>query len=207
VGKIPLQFHQLGATTLSVSAHKFGGPPGIGLLVVRRDSRLRPLLLGGPQQQGQRPGTEPVPLILAMAAALEWRHHRLEEHRRHLAHLRQRLWERLQAQAAPVFLNGPPIGAENVIPNTLNVSFPGCRGDLLVLALDLVGVHCSTGAACSSGSLLPSPVLEAMGVGPERLRSAVRFSFSPHQTLAEIDEAAQRIITVVQRLRHTRSPQ
>lgn len=202
VGKIPVHFHQLGATTLSASAHKFGGPPGIGLLLVRRECRLRPLLFGGPQQQGRRAGTEPVPLIVAMAAALEWMTQRLDEHRRHLLRLRQRLWERLQSQASPLFLNGPEIDADDVVPNTLNVSFPGCRGDLLVLALDLAGVCCSTGSACSSGSLLPSPVLEAMQVGPERLRSAVRFSFSPTQTLEEIDEAAQRIITAVHRLRN-----
>jgi cysteine desulfurase len=201
VGKIPVHFHRLGVTTLSASGHKFGGPKGIGLLLVRRGYPLPPLLRGGPQQQGRRAGTEPVPLVLGMTAALEWMCQRLQEHRQHLSRLRQHLWQRLSTAAAPVFLNGPAIDEEDVVPNTLNVSFPGCRGDLLVLALDLAGVRCSTGAACSSGSLLPSPTLEAMQVGPERLRSAVRFSFSPLQTLEQIDEAAERIITVVRRLR------
>jgi len=201
VGKIPVHFHRLGVGSLSVSGHKFGGPPGIGLLLIRKGRTLAPLLRGGPQQQGQRAGTEPVALIAGLAAALEWMGQRLEDHRQHLARLRRHLWQRLVEEAAPVVLNGPEIDADDVVPNTLNVSFPGCRGDLLVMALDLAGIHCSTGAACSSGSLLPSPVLHAMNVGPERLRSAVRFSFSPLQTLEQIDEAAQRIITVVQRLR------
>jgi cysteine desulfurase len=201
VGKIPVHFHRLGVGSLSVSGHKFGGPPGIGLLLIRKGCALAPLLRGGPQQQGQRAGTEPVALVAGLAAALQWMCQRLEVHRQHLAQLRRHLWQRLVEQAAPVVLNGPEIDADDVVPNTLNVSFPGCRGDLLVMALDLAGIHCSTGAACSSGSLLPSPVLDAMNVGPERLRSAVRFSFSPLQTLEQIDEAAQRIISVVERLR------
>ena len=81
--------------------------------------------------------------------------------------------------AAPVVLNGPEVGAPDALPTTLNVSFPGCRADVLLMALDLAGVACSTGSACSSGSLLPSPVLRAMGVPDEILRSAVRFSFAP----------------------------
>lgn len=200
VGKMPVHFHRLGAATLSASGHKFGGPMGVGLLLVRRDCPLPALLRGGPQQQGRRAGTEPTPLIAAMTAALEWMCQRQQAHHQHLRRLREHLWHRLQA-ATPVFLNGPPLADEGVVPNTLNVSFPGCRGDLLVLALDLAGVHCSTGAACSSGSLLPSPTLEAMQVGPERLRSAVRFSFSPLHTLEQIDDAAERIIATVRRLR------
>jgi cysteine desulfurase len=114
--------------------------------------------------------------------------------------LRDRLWERLRSEAAPVVLNGPDDPARTV-PHVLNVSFPGCAADGLLMALDLAGVACSTGSACSSGSLLPSPVLRAMGVPDDVLRSAMRFSLGPQTTEAEIDEAAGRIASVVKRLR------
>jgi cysteine desulfurase len=97
-------------------------------------------------------------------------------------------------------LNGPEIGAADVVPTTLNVSFPGCRADLLLMALDLAGVACSTGSACSSGSLLPSPVLRAMGVPDEALRSALRFSLAATQSGEEIDEAVRRVGNCVARL-------
>lgn len=98
-------------------------------------------------------------------------------------------------------LNGPEIGAADVVPTTLNVSFPGCRADLLLMALDLAGVACSTGSACSSGSLLPSPVLRAMGVPDDVLRSALRFSFAPAQDQDDVDDALRRITDCVARLR------
>jgi cysteine desulfurase len=198
VGKVAVDFHALGVTTLSCSAHKFHGPKGIGLLLVRRGARLPPRLWGGHQQQGRRPGTEPVALAVGMAVALETavrdRANRLETVRR----LRHRLLDALAAHAAPVVLNGP---AEGGVPHTLNLSFPGLKADLLLMSLDLAGVACSTGSACSSGSLLPSPVLQAMGVPQDVLRSAMRFSLSPLLTEAEVDEAARRIVKVVQRLR------
>jgi cysteine desulfurase len=98
-------------------------------------------------------------------------------------------------------LNGPEIGATDVVPTTLNISFPGCRADFLLLALDLAGVACSTGSACSSGSLLPSPVLAAMGVPDEVLRSALRFSFGSIVEFADIDDAANRIGSAVAKAR------
>jgi cysteine desulfurase len=98
-------------------------------------------------------------------------------------------------------LNGPEIGASDVVPTTLNVSFPGCRADLILMALDLAGVACSTGSACSSGSLLPSPVIAAMGVSDDILRSALRFSLSPMLELSDIDDAATRIGSVVTKAR------
>lgn len=201
VGKIPLNFHQLGATTLAVSAHKFGGPKGIGLLIVRRGTKLQPLLFGGHQQRGRRPGTEAVALAVGMAAALELGVRNLTANRARLEALRARFWAYLNEVAAPVVLNGPEIGAVDVVPTTLNVSFPGCRADLLLMALDLAGVACSTGSACSSGSLLPSPVLGAMGVPEEILRSALRFSFGPATTFADLDEAAARIGRAVEQAR------
>jgi cysteine desulfurase len=193
VGKMPVGFRDLGVTTLSLSAHKFGGPVGVGALLVRRGTRLQPLLYGGHQQRGQRPGTEPVALAVGLAAALDEAVQNLEANRARLEVLRARLLDRLRTLAGPVVVNGDPDG----LPTTLNVSFPGCRADLLLIALDLASVAASTGSACSSGSLLPSPVIAAMGVPDDVLRSAMRFSLAPTLTESEINDAAERIAECV----------
>jgi cysteine desulfurase len=173
------------------------------VLVAKRGTRLAPLMFGGHQQQGKRPGTEPVPLAVGMAAALEWAVRNMAANQAKLEVLRKRLWTRLHELTSPIVLNGPEIDATDVVPTTLNVSFPGCRADLLLLALDLAGVACSTGSACSSGSLLPSPVLAAMGVPDDVLRSALRFSFGPQIEFADIDDAANRVCSAVSRARRT----
>jgi len=198
-GKIPVRFHELGVTTLTLSAHKFHGPPGIGALLVRRNARLRPQLWGGHQQQGRRPGTEPVALAVGLAAALELAVVEIRERSERVQRLRDRFLSAIRTSAAPVVLNGPEEGG---VPHTLNVSFPGCRADVLLINLDLAGVACATGSACSSGSLLPSPVLQAMAVPEDVLNSAMRFSFSSLLTDAEVDEAARRVAGIVPRLRN-----
>ncbi len=202
-GKIPVNFRELGATTLTASAHKFGGPKGVGVLVAKHGTKLQPLTFGGHQQQGRRPGTEPVALAMGMAVALEHAVRNMAANHAKLTALRARMWERLQEVASPVVLNGPEIGAPDALPTTLNVSFPGCRADLLLMALDLASVACSTGSACSSGSLLPSPVLRAMRVPDAVLRSALRFSFGSSTEFADIDEATDRIGLAVKVTRET----
>jgi cysteine desulfurase len=199
IGKLPVHFARLGATTLSCSAHKFHGPKGVGVLLVRRGTRLRPLIRGGHQQQGRRPGTEPVALAAGLAVALEIACRDLDQRREHVTHLRRRLLDQLHAGAGPVVVNGP--AEDEGVPHTLNLSFPGLAGDALLMALDLAGVACSTGSACSSGSLLPSPVLAAMHVPDDRLRSALRFSLGALTRADEIDEASGRICRTVRRLR------
>ncbi|HZU38012.1 MAG TPA: cysteine desulfurase family protein [Gemmataceae bacterium] len=197
VGKISVNFHALGVSTLAVSAHKFHGPKGVGALLVRRGVKLEPMLYGGHQQQARRPGTEPVGLAVGMARALELWHSKAAARTQDVRRLRERFFDALRQMAAPVILNGP----EDGIPHTLNLSFPGCQADSLLMNLDLAQVCCSTGSACSSGSLLPSPVLQAMRVPAENLHSAMRFSLCPLLTEADIDEAARRIAAVVNRLR------
>ncbi|MBO0697606.1 MAG: cysteine desulfurase [Zavarzinella sp.] len=196
-GKIPVSFRDLGVTSLSVSAHKFGGPKGVGALLVRKGLRLAPQLFGGHQQQGRRPGTESVPLAVGMATALEVSVSRMDAAAESLRRKRRAFVEALERTSAAVVVNGP----ENGSPYILNISFPGCRADLLLMKLDLAGVACSTGSACSSGSLLPSPVLKAMGVPDDVLRSAMRFSFGPQTTDAELEEAGRRIAECVRRVR------
>lgn len=199
-GKMTLSFRRLGVTTLTISAHKFHGPKGVGALVVRRHTTLRPLLFGGHQQQGRRPGTEPVALAVGLAAALELATRDLDVRRARVLALRRRFLDTLRATAAPVVLNGPE---DCGLPHTVNLSFPGCQADVLLINLDLAGVACSTGSACSSGSLLPSPVLQAMTLPDDVLRSAMRFSLSALLTEPEVDEAARRVAGVVARLRQT----
>jgi cysteine desulfurase len=197
VGKVPVHFHDLGVDTLSLSAHKFHGPKGIGALLLRRRVKLRPRTWGGHQQQGRRPGTEPVALAVGLACALDCAYREMNDRLTHVRRLREHFLAQLRDNAAPIVLNGP----EDGIPHTINVSFPGVKADVLLMNLDLVGIACSTGSACSSGSLLPSPVLQAMDVADAVLDSAMRFSLSPLLALNDIDEAARRIVAVVSRLR------
>jgi cysteine desulfurase len=198
IGKVPVHFHDLGVACLTLSAHKFHGPKGIGALLLRRGTKFQPQLWGGHQQRGQRPGTEPVALAVGLAKALEVWHDEAAARQERVERLRDRFLGSLRTLAAPVVLNGPESGG---LAHTLNLSFPGCRADVLLMNLDLAGVACSTGSACSSGSLLPSPVLQAMGVANEVLHSAMRFSLSPLLTERDVDEAVRRIVAVVERLR------
>lgn len=198
VGKVPVSFRALDVTALTISGHKFGGPAGVGALLLKRGTKLRPLFHGGHQQQGRRPGTEPVALAVGMATALDIAVRQMETNVAHVRRLRDRFLERVRAEASPVVLNGPADAARTV-PHIVNVSFPGCAADTLMMALDLAGVACSAGSACSSGSLLPSPVLRAMGVPDDVLRSALRFSFGPATTEADVKEATDRLVAAVRR--------
>jgi cysteine desulfurase len=198
VGKVPVDFHALAATALSLGAHKFHGPRGVGALLLKKDAQCAPYLYGGHQESGHRPGTEPVALVVGMAEALRiWNANR-DERIRTLAELRGRLERGLAETCAPVVVNGS--GAPR-LPNTLNISFPGVDGEALLVALDLEGIACSLGSTCASGSAEPAPVLVAMGCSPEVMHSAVRFSLSWGQTAEDIDEAIRRIVKVVTHLR------
>jgi cysteine desulfurase len=198
VGKIPVDFHKLGATALSLGAHKFHGPRGIGALLLREGARLRPRQLGGHQEADLRAGTEPVALAVGMAVALEVWHSQQVHREAWIRGLRDRLEQGLQTGCSPVVINGC---IDRRLPNTLNIAFPGIEGDALFVALDLAGVSCSLGSTCASGSTEPSPALVAMGCPPEVVSSSVRFSLSFENTQDEIDEAVERIAHVVGRLR------
>jgi cysteine desulfurase len=198
VGRIPVDFHALGVATLAASAHKMHGPAGVGVLLVRRGTRLAPLLLGGSHQSGRRPGTVPVALCVGMAAALEgWER---------AAHVRRQRWEALRSRliaglsavlgADRIVVHGPADPAER-LPQTVNIGFRGCEGDALLMHLDLAGIRASLGAACASGSTQPSPVLEAMQVDPGVLRSSVRFSFGAPLREADLEAALPRIVAAV----------
>ena len=197
VGRLPVSFHGLGVTALTLSAHKFQGPKGVGALLLRKPARLEPQLWGGHQQHGHRPGTEPVALVVGLAAALDLARREMEARTARVRQLRQVFLAELEA-ARPFLLNGPSSGG---VPHTLNISFPGCQADVLLMRCDLAGVACSTGSACSSGSLLPSPVLQAMGIADERLHSAMRFSLGPELSENDVREAGRRVVAAVLGLR------
>lgn len=201
VGKLPVDFHALGATYLSLGAHKFHGPRGIGALLVRKPARFEPLLAGGHQESGRRPGTEPVALVAGMAKALELWHRDREARTARIVAMRDRLEQELIEVCAPAVVNG---SREHRLPNTLNISFPGANGEALLVALDLEGIACSLGSTCASGSTEPAAVLVAMGCPPEVYESAVRFSLGVDNTLEEVEWAIPRIAGVVRRLRERR---
>lgn len=200
VGKIPIHFHDLAISTLSCSAHKFFGPPGIGVLLVNRCVRLQPRTFGGHQQAGMRPGTEPVMLAVGFARALQLALQAMNHRRDRCLQLRQVFLERLRTLVPDFIIHGD---SETGMVHTLNLAFPGVPSDMLFIRLDLAGIDCSTGSACSSGSLLPSPVLQAMAVPPAVLKSSLRFSLSHLLSEEVVAEAAERVAQNVMALPRT----
>jgi cysteine desulfurase len=201
VAKLPVNFRQLGVTTMTATAHKFHGPMGIGVLVVRSGVDLQPQLFGGHQQEGFRPGTEPVVLAAGMRAALEAWHREADERRRRLELLRDEFESLLLGDWPELIIHGRQATR---LPHTSHIAFPGIDGQTLGMALDLAGVACSTGSACASGSSQPSPILLAMGVADELARASLRFSLGASTTADEMREAASRISFSYKELR--RSP-
>jgi cysteine desulfurase len=203
VGKMPLNFRELDVTALSLAAHKFHGPAGIGALLVREGTEISPRQFGGHQESERRAGTETVALAVGMAVALEhWQRDR-ERQDAKLRELRDRLEAGLLSRCDPAVVNG---SRQHRISNTLNIAFPGVNGEALLVALDLVGIACSLGTTCASGSTEPAPVLMAMGCPPEIASASVRFSLSDENTPAEIEEAVKRIAECVSRLRRVPLP-
>ncbi len=203
VTKIDVHFHELGATTMSFAAHKFHGPTGIGGLIVRGNTQLRPQLFGGFQQAGMRPGTESVPLVVGMREALELYANDRDARRLHLASLRDR-FERQICTALP-FARVVADDAER-LPHTANIAFVGLDRQALFLALDMAGIACSTGSACASGSSEPSPVLLAMGVDEGVIRGSIRFGLGAATSAADVDEATRRIVLICNKLRGEKGP-
>ncbi|HEX5695878.1 MAG TPA: cysteine desulfurase family protein [Acidimicrobiia bacterium] len=188
----------LGIDLLTISAHKFGGPKGAGILYVRDGIALEPVLHGGGQELGRRSGTHDVASAVGMATAVESSlsdRHRFDTE---ISAIRDRLEARLKADAGEVVINTPKMGRSS---HHLNVRFPGVRNETLLMLLDQNGVAASAGSACQSGAATVSHVLEAMGLTPDEARESVRFSFGWTSTAAEADEAASIVSGIVGRLR------
>jgi len=202
VGKLPVDFHALGADLMTVAAHKFHGPVGIGALVVRHGIELTPLLFGGFQQEGLRPGTEAVALAAGMHAALDACSRDLVEFRERVGRLRDDFERALMSACPELTVHG--LAAER-LPHTSSIAFPEVAGQELLVALDLAGICCSTGSACASGSSEASPTLLAMGVEKGLAESSLRFSFGRGTTAAEAAQAACRILEIYKDLRNKKS--
>jgi cysteine desulfurase len=197
-GKVPIDVNKHGVDLLSLSAHKFYGPKGIGALYIRGGTRLRQLLYGGHHQRGFRPGTENVAGIVGLGKAAEIARESLAADARRVSTLRNKLEQGLLARVPHARVNG---GAASRTPNTTNLVFPGIEGEALLIALDLNGLACSTGAACSSGAVEPSHVLMAIGLPPDEARASLRFSLGRHTTEQEIDFTLQVVPSAVEQLR------
>jgi cysteine desulfurase len=198
VGKIPVDVEKLGVDLLSLSAHKLHGPKGVGALYVRKGTHLAPLFFGGHSERDRRPGTENTPGIAGLGKAAELAAAKLAAEAPRLAALRDRLEDSILAHVPLCARNG---AKEPRLPSTTNIRFDHVEGEGFVISMDLKGVACSTGAACSSGSVDPSHVLSAIGLSSAQARSSIRFSLGRMTTDEDIDYALEVVPVVVERLR------
>lgn len=196
-GKVPLTLREVDADLLSLSAHKFGGPQGVGVLVVRKGVDVR-ALTPGHQEGGRRGGTQNVPYAEALALALELATAEQADTAARVGALRDAFEQQVLQRLPGVTVNG---GAAPRVPNTSNLRFDGVEGEALLMALDLEDIHVSSGAACASGTLSPSHVLRAMGLSPAAARGSLRFSLGPSTTAAEVARVVDALCTHVPRVR------
>ena len=192
-GKVPLSFREVDADLLSLSAHKLGGPPGVGALIVRGGLPLQPLTPGH-QEGGRRGGTPNLPYIEALALALELALAEQPAHAARVGRLRDAFEQQVLASLPGVRVNG---GGAPRVPNTSNLLFEGADGEALLIALDLGGISASAGAACASGSLSASHVLRAQGLSEAQARASLRFSLGPEATDDEVAQVVRALCTHV----------
>ncbi len=197
-GRLPLNVDELGCDLLTISGHKLYAPKGIGALYARRGVRLHVQNVGGHQERERRAGTENVPGIIAFGEAAKLAREELVQRSQHDRALRDRFETQVQEQISNVVMNGD---REQRLDHLSNISFRFIEGEGLLINLDLEGVAVSTGSACSSGTLEPSPVIRALGVNDELARGSIRFSFGKDNTEADVDYAVAVLAHAVERLR------
>lgn len=198
VGKMHLNLAEGNIDLLSLSGHKLHAPKGVGVLYIRRGTRLAPFMLGGHQESGKRGGTENVPGIIALGKACELVQAGIQEENTRVKKLRDKLEKAILASCPDSMVNGDP---KNRLPNTLNVSFEYIEGEAILLMLNKFGICASSGSACTSGSLEPSHVLRAMGVPFTAAHGSIRFSLSRYNTEAEVDYVAEKLPEIAKKLR------
>ena len=198
VGKIPLNVKELGVDYLTISSHKIYGPKGAGALYIKKDAPVFPLIHGGHQEDGLRAGTYNNTGILGFGKAAEVAAVEIDRYGKIMSALRDRLRHGLEKNIPNIKINGHP---KDVLPNTLNVSFPGAEGESILLSMDMQGIEASTGSACASGSLEPSHVLLAIGLGHELAHGSIRFSIGWGLTEYDIDYIIKTLPPIIERLR------
>ena len=198
VGKIPLNLAKSSIDLISLSGHKLHGPKGVGILYVRKGTRLASFMVGGHQEAGRRAGTENVPGIVGLGKACELAAQNLEEENNKIKFLRDKLENTLLQKCPGSRLNGDK---DNRLPNTSNISFEYVEGEAILLMLDKFGICASSGSACTSGSLEPSHVLRAMGVPFTSAHGSIRFSLSRYNTEAEVDYTIEKTPPIINKLR------
>ena len=198
VGHIPVNVDELGVDMLSMSAHKFYGPKGIGALYVRKGVRLHSLMHGGEQEKKRRAGTENVPAIVGLGKATELAQQEMGKEVEQLTHLRDKLVTGLSERIEHINLNGHPTKR---LPNSVNISIDFVEGESMILNLDLDGICASTGSACTSSSLEPSHVLLALGLPPEQAHCSLRFTLGRGNTEEDIERVLEVLPRIVSRLR------
>ena len=200
-GMLKTDVRAMNVDLLSLSAHKFHGPKGTGALYVRKGTKLEAVIHGGEQERGLRAGTENVPGIVGLGKAAEIAGSEMERNTAQIRELRDLLIKRIQEKVPDAFLNGHPV---NRLPNNCHFSFSGIESEALLLRLDLAGISVSGGSACTSGSMEPSHVLQAIGLKDEMLRSGIRMTLGKETTREEIERTAQILSEIVADLRKMR---
>lgn len=197
-GRIPIQVESLGCDLLSLSGHKLYAPKGVGALYIRKGVRLAPQNVGGHQERERRAGTESVPGIVAFGAAARLASEEMAQRSHYVRRLRDLFEERVAGEIDDIVLNGDP---GKRLPHLSNISFRFIEGEGLLISLDLQGIAVSTGSACSSGTLEPSPVIRALGRNDELARGSIRFSFGKDNTEQELPYVLEVLTRAVARLR------
>src|SRR5436309_731900 len=197
-GKIRIDVRALGVDLLSLSAHKFNGPKGVGALFIKRGTRLHPTMTGGKHERNRRAGTENVPAIVGLGIAARLAVNKLTSESDRLARLRDRLEDGILRGVSGTAINGV---RSPRVPNTTNISFDRVEAESLLIALDLEGIAVSTGSACSSGTLEPSHVLRAMGLPTHRTQNSLRFSLGMSSNQEEVDRVVDVLPRLVEKLR------
>ncbi len=198
MGVMPVDVREWEVDLLSLSAHKFHGPKGVGLLYIRTGVRIDPLISGGAQERGRRAGTENLPAIVGMGEAMEIAANHCGQNAARLTRLRDDLISRLMEAIPDIRLNGHPVER---LPGNVNISVRYIEGEALLLRLDMAGIAASSGSACTSGSLDPSHVLLAIGLPHEIAHGSLRFSLSDDSTQADVDEVLRVLPGIVKTLR------
>lgn len=196
-GFLPLSTNNLGVDMLSLSAHKFCGPKGFGILYIKRGTPFVPLIMGGGQERERRSGTENIPSVVGGALALEISQNEMESAGQHCERLKNQLIAGIHERLPSAIFNGHTLQR---LPNNVHFSFPGIEGEAILLGLDLQGIYASSGSACSTGSLEPSHVLTSIGLTAETARSSVRFTLGKENTSEEISRILEVLPELVSRL-------